>query len=164
MEEFTEENSMEDFQLSEELIMKPMEVEELNFVKEDKHLFYVDINSRSIGLLLKYKEHQYLYRYPDGFESFVGGKLELLEKRIIDNQMDHEPTITDDEFRILEIIETRDGYIFCILLRYLCSNAQFMISNNLQLMAIRLYDMVEDMRLRNDSRENLSKMINKGQT
>jgi hypothetical protein len=117
---------------------------------------------------LKYKEHQYLYRYPDGFESIEGGKLELLEKRNIDNpihnQMDNELTIKDDEFRILEIIETRDGYIYCILLRYRCSDAQFIISNNLQLMAIRLYDMVEDMRYTNDVRENLSEMLKSGQT
>ena len=35
--------------------------------KEDEKLTYVDVNSRSTGLMFQYNDYQYLYKYPDDF-------------------------------------------------------------------------------------------------
>ena len=72
---------MEDFTPPEKLEVKAMGNGRTHFVKEEKYLNYVDIKSRFIGLLFRYKKNQYLYRHPNGFEGIKGENLELLEKR-----------------------------------------------------------------------------------
>ena len=127
--------------------------------KEDGQLDYVQVNSRFIGLMFEYNDYQYLYRYPDGFNEKEGGEIVLFEKRISKTRSDIELGMTDQEFRIVEVIKIHEGYVFCTLIRLWISDVSSWVSNDLQHVAMKLYKLVETMREQNDMDDDTESIL-----
>ena len=116
MTDFTEETNMEDFQLPETLTVKVQEEETVKGQKQ-KDMNYIHRSSRFIGLRFWYGEYQYLYKYPDDFEGKEGEKIILFDKSTFKNFYGENPSLSENEFRIVEVIKVDKGYVLCTLLQ-----------------------------------------------